>query len=74
MRDVFILFLLENSRPQFESWCNNMGVSVVDDYVNTFIAKTNEYVEPSVQQNNEIEELKKQIADLTAKLNNKDAA
>lgn len=72
MRDVFILFMLENARPQFESWCSSRGINVVEDYVDTFIAKTNEYVEPSVRQNSEIEMLKRQIAELQKQLFNKD--
>ena len=68
MKDVFILFMLENARPQFEFWCNNMGINVVDDYVNEFITKTNEYVEPSIRQDSEIDLLKKQIAELQAQL------
>ena len=61
MRDVFVLFMLENSRPQFEQWCKNRNINVVDDYVDTFIKKSNEYVEPSIKQNSEIEMLKQQI-------------
>ena len=73
MKDVFVLFMLENSRPQFEQWCKNRNINVVDDYVNTFIQKTNEYVEPSVKQDSEIEILKKQILELQKQLmNNKD--
>ena len=72
MKDVFVLFMLENARPQFESWCASRGINVVDDYVDTFIAKTNEYVEPSIKQNSEIEMLKRQIADLQKQLFNKD--
>lgn len=68
MKDVFVLFMLENSRPQFETWCNQRNINVVNDYVDTFIAKTNEYVEPSVKQDSEIEILKKQIMELQAQL------
>lgn len=70
MRDVFVLFMLEHSRPQFENWCNQMGLTVIDDYVNEFINKTNEYVEPSIKQENEIDLLKKQIAELQAQILN----
>ena len=72
MKDVFVLFMLENARPQFETWCNQRGINVVDEYVDGFIAKSNEYVEPTIKQNNEIEELKKQIAFLQQQLLNKD--
>lgn len=68
MKDVFVLFLLENSRPQFEQWCRSRNINVVDDYVDTFIKKSNEYVEPSVKQDNEIEILKKQILELQKQL------
>lgn len=61
MKDVFVLFMLENSRPQFEHWCKERNLNVIDDYVDSFIAKTNEYVEPLQKSNNEIEELKKEI-------------
>ena len=60
MKDVFVLFMLENARPQFESWCKNRGINVIDDYVDTFINKSGEYV----SQENEIEILKKQILEL----------
>ena len=73
MKDIFVLFMLENSRPQFESWCKNRNINVIDDYVETFIQKSNEYVEPSVKQDNEIEMLKKQILELQKQLSiNKD--
>ena len=68
MKDVFVLFMLESSRPQFEQWCNSRGINVVNDYVDTFIQKTNEYVEPSIKQDNEIEMLKKQIMELQRQL------
>lgn len=64
MKDVFVLFMLENARPQFESWCKNRGINVIDDYVDTFINKSGEYV----SQENEIEILKKQILELQKKL------
>lgn len=64
MKDVFVLFMLENARPQFESWCKNRGINVIDDYVDTFINKSNDYV----SQENEIEILKKQILELQKKL------
>lgn len=72
MKDVFVLFMLENARPQFESWCKQRGINVVDEYVDSFISKSNEYVEPAIKQNSEIEELKKQIAYLQQQLSNKD--
>lgn len=73
MKDVFVLFMLENSRPQFETWCKNRNINVIDDYVDTFIQKSNEYVEPSVKQDNEIEMLKRQILELQKQLSiNKD--
>ena len=68
MKEVFVLFMLENSRPQFEAWCEQRNINVVKDYVDTFIVKTNEYVEPSVKQDSEIEILKKQIMELQAQL------
>lgn len=68
MKDVFVLFMLENSRPQFESWCNQRNINVINDYVDSFIAKTKEYVEPSVKQDSEIEMLKKQIQILQEQL------
>ena len=71
MKDVFVLFMLENSRPQFESWCNTRGINVVNDYVDAFIQKSNEYVEPEVKQENEIEMLKKQILELQKQLANR---
>ena len=64
MRDVFILYMLESSRPQFEHWCKERNINVIDSYVEAFIQKTNEYVEPSVKQDTEIESLKKQILEL----------
>ena len=70
MTDVFVLFLLENSRPQFEQWCRTRNINVVDEYVDTFIKKANEYVEPSIKQNNEIEFLKQQIEMLKQQIAN----
>lgn len=66
MQDIFILFLLENARPQFESWCNDRGINIVNDYVNTFISKTEQYEEAKT--NDKIKNLEEQIASLKAQL------
>ncbi len=73
MKDVFVLYMLENSRPQFESWCNSRGINCVNDYVDTFINKSNEYIPDSInQENNKIEMLEKQINELKSLLNSRE--
>ena len=66
MQNVFILFLLESSRSQFEMWCNDRGINVINDYVNTFINKTDEYVDQKT--NDKIKELEEQVLSLKQKL------
>lgn len=66
MKDIFVLYMLENARPQFESWCKDRNIQVIDDYVDTFIHKSNEYIDHI--KNTEIEMLKQQILELQQKL------
>lgn len=66
MKDVFVLYMLENSRPQFEAWCKERNITVIDEYVETFIHKSNDYIDHV--NNTEIEMLKQQILELQQKL------
>lgn len=67
MRDKFNDYLWSLNYKYFEDFCEQNNLPYCKDYVDTFIANIGNYVNPIEQQNNIIEELRKEIADLQNK-------